>query len=232
MGICGLIQVGYSSLYAEHDWPALAQSLPEGNLVAETPVPNKDEHVKEFAGKRWFKCDSEYHLANSPTYLYFKHRNGRGNDSNGVGNGRGRVHGSNEGSNGNINKTNSTFDAWKYIHPADENQKLTNPDGKVCNFCKHCKFRKTDKVWFKNLSHVSKDHVSNYNPRQNNGNNANTGPNINLTGVNNASMNNEPPRVPPSTYVTVDDEADELTFVGGWVAAVYDPEESIWTLKI
>ena len=77
------------------------------------------------------------------------------------------------------------------------------------------------------MSHVSKDHVNNYNPRQNNRNNADIGPNANLAGVNNASMNNEPHHVPPSTCVTVDDEADEITFVGGWVAAVYDPEASL-----
>ena len=34
--ICGLIQSKYGALYAEKDWPALSQSLPQGSLVGET----------------------------------------------------------------------------------------------------------------------------------------------------------------------------------------------------
>ena len=102
-GLCTTLQTEYATLYKHKEWPALNSTLPEGNMAPApaTPIPENT--------RACYECGSLQHLRNNCP-------NGAGN-SNGGGR-QGRSGG------GNSNASGSASTAWKYIHPADENQIL------------------------------------------------------------------------------------------------------------
>ena len=195
IGICGLSQAEYGTLYAEKDWPALTTTAPAVNIAPVNGRSNQNtDDVPLSGGRKCFKCQSVFHLANSPKCPHYKSRTPR-----------------NGGGHSNSSQQNTTIDAWKYLHPADENQTLLDHNGKQWFFCKHCKCRKTDKIGFYNLSHCSKDHVDNYVHNREEPKTPTNNPEGNLAEVTNTPLSSTLPN----------DDDDDLTFVGGWVAAAY-----------
>lgn len=155
----------------------MSSIIPESNL---SPA----EGVKNQGGKRCYKCDSEYHLANSPTCPKRNQPQSGNHQQSGRGRGRGRGGGGTTATTTGTSVTPSvtapsqetqvTSDTsntstapaavWKYIHPANDDQILI-VNGKTFKFCKYCKCHSTQKVGFYQLSHSSSDHVHAAPPR-------------------------------------------------------------------
>ena len=74
LSLCTLLQEEYGEHKRGNEWPALAPSIPEGNLSSSNN------------GHKCFKCNSETHLANNPICPEHPEHNsmggGRGNSGN------------------------------------------------------------------------------------------------------------------------------------------------------
>ena len=233
IGLCGEVTRFYSQFIKDGDWPALKADLPQGNLGGATPNPNGGRKNKN--GKKCFQCGSEFHL-----YDKCPHRPGGGGGDTGGNNGAsGNSGASNPPSTtttttpvGSTSATSGTGGsnpprakaAWKYIHPADPNQVLTDANGVVWKFCSKCVCPLTQKVGLYTRSHTTSEHREGFS--RGNGDDANTssssGPAANVAEQDTRHVSFAD-AVRGGTETDEVDENEELSFVGAWCAMVVEP---------
>ena len=144
-GLCGFIQEEYSALYSEEEWPALATSIPSGNL---TPI---DEGLVESElnrnGRKCFDCDSRYHLRGNKACPKYRPPGSTPKEERG----------DNNKSRFSTSEGFKPKAAWKYIAPADPNQTVV-ANGSTWKWCSECICPVGKNKGYYNLSHTTKDH--------------------------------------------------------------------------
>ena len=242
LGLCALIQEEYGELKRSNEWPALTATLPEGNYSG--PASGRNSQ-----GRRCYKCNSEFHLANDPICPE--------NSSTSNGGGNGTNSGTNSGTttessrppatpsssgSGSTNNNSPTPPAvtgsaaapasiWKYIHPADKNQKL-DVNGKTYQFCEKCICHHTGKTGFYNTTHTTSQHTPGLGRRRNPTDSTSSAQG-NLTPI-----QVDPPPIKKSvsfqeneTEVTdPDDDPDALHFEGAFHTDAAD--DGIWMSEV
>ena len=175
LGLCALIQEEYGELKRSNEWPALTSTLPEGNYSGPPSGRNS-------LGRRCYKCNSEFHLANDPICpenSSTRTDEGENGTNSGTTNESSRSSSSpstqsSSGSGPNNSpllpavsgSASAPASIWKYIHPADKNQKL-DVNGKTYYFCAKCVCHHTSKTGFYNTTHTTSQHTPGLGRRRN-----------------------------------------------------------------
>ena len=176
LGLCALIQEEYGELKRSNEWPALSSSLPQVNFTG--------SETRNTGGRRCYTCNSEFHLA--PDCTENRSRGG-GNETHSNTNENNATNGRNtttppapsdsrsgSGTNTSTNPTqpprtgsaSAPASTWKYIHPADKNQKLVVNE-KTYYFCEKCICHHTGKTGFYNTTHTTTQHTPGLGRRRN-----------------------------------------------------------------
>ena len=119
IGICGILQEEYGRLFADKEWPALRPTIPEGNLA-----PKFQDEEAKVKKRKCFYCGDDDHIKRDCPKL--KAKKGTGTSETEI-------------------PDHLSRNAWKYIHPANENQILEHY-GKTWKFCKKCVYKYTKKT--------------------------------------------------------------------------------------
>ena len=165
-------------------------------------------------GRKCFKCESEYHLANDPNCLKRYDRNRTPGGSNISGNNTDTREEDEDDSSSppQPDSSNKNANGWKYIHPADSDQMLIGPNEKERIFCKFYKCLHTQKVDIDTLSHSSKDHDDKFYEKKKGGPEGNLAHIEMDTKVLNESEKHV--KWKDQNDSTSKDDDDELSFVG------------------
>ena len=255
LGLCALIQEEYGELKRSNEWPAISATIPQANNSHTNRAVNPNGH-------RCFRCGSETHLANDlicpdhPAHAAGGDRTGNGPTAR---TGTSARTGNVDNSNPNpatapnsdpsptasippnargTNSASAPASTWKYIHPADKDQKL-EVNGKTYYFCEKCVCHHTGKTGFYNTTHSTSQHAPGLG-RCRTDNPTSTPSNSNRTGGDaqgNMSAATSPKTTPAPTTKTedalatdVDDEANELQFEGAFHSDITD--EGVWMSEI
>jgi hypothetical protein len=249
VGVCNIMQREYALLVQQKDWPALRDSIPEGNFTPQDGV-RKNPH-----GMLCHICQDDTHFANT---CPLRGSNGGGGKQSGHGSNSDSSTQFSHGSGTGSGKGNSTFPPmrnglpfkeWKYIHPSDLNDTFIL-DGKRYYFCAKCVCTRTRKVGFYNISHSTDNHQSglgrrsridnsngsgnnNSNPPNQASNSTDSRPGASLSPVDETRTHS--PSTTTDTLMDVDDPGglefqgafltpfDEYSNDdGAWMACVYD----------
>ena len=240
LDIIATLQATHGALLTEHDWPALAASLPQGNAVAApsaNAVSSSTSTLTTTSGAsgssstrrtiRCFRCQGPHHVRDCPDPAP-----SGSNNSDGT-------------------RTPRQLAAWKYIRSADLTVPYVDNRNRSWKFCTQCKCRATERVGIYQLSHFDSEHrvtdpgPSAVAPAPAPARPADPTPAIapqsNLTQV----LDPHPlPPGPPAfsgtvynldDYATLFDDPDAIEFQGMWCAAVYAtdaPDVSVVTLPV
>ena len=260
--LCVLLQTEYGLLLESEEWPAATATLPQGNAGSDTVSLNPN-------GRHCYKCGSHYHLANDPSCPgagSTSDRNISGGGSTGdngeVNFGGANAGGGNSGgtgtdtsggsSNGNPPATDNDTSApnppgssaWKYIKPADEDQKIIVNGFEFC-FCGKCKYRHTGKVGFCNHTYTTSQHRSGQGNGGRNASNAGFSgtatdeANLSPVTETDTAKDDTPDKKSDSTSSSnpdkdsteVDTDPDGLKFVGAFLSDIVE-ENEVWVAGV
>ena len=183
--LCAELQELYGELKRTHEWPALTDVLPAANHSStggggdgqSSGNEKKESGRKNSGGRKCFKCQSEFHLANSP------HCPKNGNSGSGESTSTNDTS-TEGGSSNNTTKPPSSAPAsvWKYIWPANHDE-VIEVNNKKYYFCKHCVCHTSGKTGFYNRSHSSSSHQSGRGINSQNSNSDNSSVSTDSTGL-------------------------------------------------
>ena len=124
--LCGFIQEEYSTLFAEQEWSALVEALPStNNSLIDTR--NSTKKAVNSEGRTCFACGSNTHLRIHPNCAKFDSSKFENNTKNKVSTTPSNtVNDNDNNSNKRKPSTPRPKDAWNCIHPADNNQTVTD----------------------------------------------------------------------------------------------------------
>ena len=238
LGIIATLQAAHGALLTEHDWPALASTLPQANVAATpsanaTPTSTSTPSTTPSAtpgGRRairCFRCHGQHHVRDCPEPATSGPTNADGT--------RGA----------------RQLAAWKYVRPADLTVPYVDNRGRSWKFCTQCRCRATDRVGIYQLSHFDTEHrapdpgppavAAAAPPARSSDPAPAIAPQSNLTQV--LDPHPLPPGPPAITgtvydlddFAAIDDDPDAIEFQGMWCAAVYStdaPDVSVVTLPV
>ena len=226
--LCALLQTEYGLLLESEEWPAASSTRPEGNVGADNGILNPN-------GRKCYRCGSRYHLANDSTCPEARDTPAEENSNP-----------TPPAMNGNSTNTSNPpgSNAWKYIKPADEDQKVTM-NGMDFFFCGKCRCRRTGKVGFYNRTHSTSQHRAGQgNGGRNNSSNEapaatseSGGDEANLSPVEDATPppDDSSSKQSHSDNLAADEEVDAdpngLKFVGAYLSDIVEDNE-VWVAGV
>jgi hypothetical protein len=197
IGILAWVQREHINLVTDHEWPDLADKLPESNLAGTETNMSSTYSNKVIEGKgdrKCYRCGLADHLRPDCPDPPKEGEHKGGNRAK-----------------PEDQRVRKPLASWKYIHPDDLTKNYLDEAKRTWKFCTHCTCRVTGKKGFFQLSHLDTDHKENFSPE------------TNLSLANGPSA--EIPSGPPLVTTTEPDEneeadEDEITFNAAWCCAV------------